>query len=369
MPKYQATQEHESIELSSRFSIFSIIHRGTTLSAITRPSIQDVARQAGVSVGTVSNVLNSPDRVRAETIQKVNLAISNLGFIRNDAARQLKAGKSKTIGLVVLDSTNPFFGELARGAEDHAIEKGFSLILGSSGNDESRESKYLSLFEEQRMAGVLLSPAGQLSGVVSDLQKKGIKTVLVDRMADTNLFCSVGVDDIAGGRTAVNHLINLGRKKIAFVGGPLSIRQVAERLTGAREAAIAFPGVTIEVFESAAMNVLAGRAVGQQIVALEPSQRPDAIFAANDLLAVGILQALVFQSQTRVPEDIAIIGYDDIDFAEATIVPLSSIRQPAAAIGSTAIDLLIQEIENPGEHKHRQVTFQPELVTRASSGK
>jgi LacI family transcriptional regulator len=337
------------------------------MSAASRPSIQDVSRLAGVAVGTVSNVLNNPDRVRPETIEKVNKAIAQLGFIRNDAARQLKAGKSTTIGLVVLDSSNPFFGALARGAEDFAMENGLSLILGNSGNNEEREGKYLSLFEEQRMAGVLLSPAGSTAGTVSDLRSKGLKTVLVDRMADTDFCCSVGVDDISGGRTAVSHLINRGRKRLAFVGGPLTINQVADRLTGSKEAVASFPGTTLRVFESSDMTVLAGRAVGEEILKLSSEVRPDAIFAANDLLALGILQALAFKSQVRVPEDIAIIGYDDIDFAEAAIVPLSSIRQPASAIGSTAVQLLVDEIENPESHVHRQVMFQPELVTRAST--
>ena len=337
------------------------------MSAANRPSIQDVSRLAGVAVGTVSNVLNNPDRVRPETIDKVNKAIAQLGFIRNDAARQLKAGKSTTIGLVVLDSSNPFFGALARGAEDFAMENGLSLILGNSGNDEEREGKYLSLFEEQRMAGVLLSPAGSTAGTVADLRNKGLKTVLVDRMADTDFCCSVAVDDVAGGRTAASHLINLGRKRLAFVGGPLTINQVSDRLTGAKEAVSAFPGASLKIFESKGMTVLAGRAIGEQLMSLDPELRPDAIFAANDLLAVGILQALVFKSKVRVPEDIAIIGYDDIDFAEAAIVPLSSIRQPATAIGSTAVQPLVDEIENPEVHVHRQVMYQPELVIRSST--
>ncbi|MEY4042998.1 MAG: hypothetical protein RL529_565 [Actinomycetota bacterium] len=337
------------------------------MSSNTRPSIQDVARLAGVAVGTVSNVLNNPERVRAETTEKVSRAIAQLGFIRNDAARQLKAGKSQTIGLVVLDSTNPFFGELARGAEDQAMKEGLALILGNSGNDEQREAKYLSLFEEQRMSGVLLSPSGMTASVVSGIRNRGLKTVLVDRMAEIDLCCSVGVDDVAGGRTAVSHLLNQGRKKIAFVGGTVATKQVADRLAGAKEAIAGVPGTQIKVFASSDMNVLAGRSIGEQILALAPEEKPDAIFAANDLLAVGILQALVFRAEVRVPEDIAIIGYDDIDFAEAAIVPLSSIRQPAATIGATAVELLLDEIENPETHVHRRVMYQPELVIRASS--
>ena len=217
------------------------------------------------------------------------------------------------------------------------------------------------------MAGVLVSPAGSGTGLVSNLRNKGFKTVLVDRMADEDLCCSVGVDDIGGGRTAVSHLLDQGRKRIAFVGGPLGIKQVQDRLTGAKEAISGVPGASLRVLESTAMNVLAGRAIGEQILAQAKESRPDAIFAANDLLAVGILQAIAFGAQIKVPEEVAIIGYDDIDFAASAIVPLSSIRQPASAIGSTAVELLIDEIENAGGHVHRQVTFQPELVVRAST--
>ena len=337
------------------------------MSDLKRPSIQDVSRLAGVSVGTVSNALNKPERVREATLAKVNAAIDRLGFIRNDAARQLKAGRSSTIGLVVIDPSNPFFGALARGAEDFAVSKGYSLVMGNSANDQDREDAYLRLFEEQRVAGVLVSPVGSNSDSVSKLINKGMKTILVDRSSEDQATCSVGVDDVAGGRIAAEHLIEVGRKKLAFVGGPLIIKQVSDRLLGAKQVVAANPGITIETFESSAMTVLAGREVGARIVALSPAVRPDAIFAANDLLAVGILQALVFQAQVKVPQEIAIIGYDDIDFAEAAIVPLSSIRQPAAALGSTAVELLVDEIERPDSHVHRQVSYQPKLVIRAST--
>ena len=332
-----------------------------------RTSIQDVARLAGVAVGTVSNVLNQPEKVRPQTIERVNKAIIQLGFIRNDAARLLKAGTSRSIGLVVLDSSNPFFGQLTRGAEDAADENGYALISSSSSNDEVREKRYINLFEEQRMAGVLVSPAGNATGLVSQLKTKGFKTVLVDRMEDPELCCSVGLDDVAGGRIAVEHLLGLGRKRIAFVSGPSKIRQVSDRLSGAREAVAQSPSSVLEVFEGEAQTVLTGRKLGEQILALAKKDRPDAIFAANDLLAVGVLQAFVFGNQVSVPEEIAIIGYDDIDFASAAVVPLSSVRQNANLIGSSAVALLLDEIKEGEQHIHRQISFKPELVIRAST--
>jgi LacI family transcriptional regulator len=167
---------------------------------------------------------------------------------------------------------------------------------------------------------------------------------------------------------AVEHLLAQGKTKIAFVGGPLDFQQVADRLAGATDAVkVSGSKATIKHIKTKALSVLAGRQVGEAIAGSPKSQWPDAIFAANDLLAVGLLQAFMFGAQVSVPADIAVIGYDDIAFAEAAIVPLSSIRQPAALLGATAVEMLVDEISNPSTHKHRQITFQPELVVRGST--
>ena len=328
-------------------------------------SIRDVAERAGVSVGTVSNVLNRPDRVSENVVERVHTAIRDLGYVRNDAARQLRAGRSSSIGLVVLDVRNPFFTDIARGAEDEAAEHGVSVLLGDSDEKPEREAAYLDLFEEQRVRGVLVSPLGDIGQRLERLRAHGTPVVLVDRHADGALS-SVSVDDVAGGRTATAHLLDLGRRRVAFVGGPLAIRQVADRLAGAREAVAAVPGARIEALEGTALSVLEGRRMGEEIVARPPADRPDAIFAANDLLAVGLLQALVMRGAMRVPQDVAIVGFDDIDFASATVVALSSIRQPSRLIGQTALRILLEEADDP-ELAPRQVVFQPELVIRESS--
>jgi LacI family transcriptional regulator len=335
----------------------------------TQPSIQDVAKLAGVSLGTVSNVLNYPDRVREQTVRKVTRAIDQLGFVRNDAARQLKAGKSKALGMIVLDSSNPFFGEMARGAEGAAAEEGYQLFLGNSSHELAREANYLNMFREHRLSGALLSPIDQATELINTSRQMGTQVVLVDRMEDASLCCSVSVDDVAGGRLAAQHLIDLGRKKLAFVGGPLDIRQVADRLQGARESVRASKSkASIKAYRAKAQDVLSGREVGMSILRENKENRPDAVFAANDLLAVGLLQAFALKSSVSVPDEIAIVGYDDIDFAQSAVVPLTSIKQPAALLGSTALEMLVDEIENPTTHKHRQITFQPELVTRESTG-
>lgn len=330
-------------------------------------SVKDVAAAASVSVGTVSNVLNRPEKVAPATVERVMRAIDELGFVRNDAARQLRAGRSRSIGLVVLDVGNPFFADVARGAEARAAQEGMAILLGSSDESQEREALYVDLFREQRVNGLLITPAAEQLAPLARLQDAGIPVVLVDREVRDEPFCSVAVDDVEGGRLAAAHLLSLGRRRIAYVCGPTTIRQVADRLEGARRAVDGVVGAQLEVIEVGALTVLQGRAAGDEIAARTPSERPDAVFGANDLLAVGVLQALALRRDVRVPEEIALIGYDDIDFAASTVVPLSSIRQPARLIGSTAVDLLLRELDETEESYERSVRFEPELVVRQST--
>nr|WP_228513882.1 LacI family DNA-binding transcriptional regulator [Frondihabitans sp. VKM Ac-2883] len=331
--------------------------------AVTSVNVRDVAALAGVSVGTVSNVLNRPEKVADATVERVQRAIAQLGFIRNDAARQLRAGHSNAIGLVILDVTNPFFTDVARGAQQHAATFGKSVILGSSDQQAALERSYLDLFEEQRVLGVLLSPVGPVTERLERLRSRGIPAVLVDRISPDSSSSSVSVDDIEGGTLAVSHLIDQGRTRIAFVGGPFGIRQVSDRASGAARAAAA-RGATLEVLTTDALSIDEGRRVAGVLLARTPATRPDAVFAANDLIAIGLLQTLFADQRVSVPGDISIIGYDDIGFAASAVVPLSSIRQPSELIGRTAIDLVLEEVAGGAP---RAVVFQPELVVRAST--
>lgn len=327
--------------------------------------VKDVAAAAGVSVGTVSNVLNRPDRVSERTVERVQTAIRELGFVRNDAARQLRAGRSRSIGLVVPDIGNPFFAEVARGAEDRAAEAGMTVLLGNSDENDTRQEAHLELFQEQRVNGMLLIPASDALSSLRRFADAGMPLVLVDHEVEDGSVPSVSVDDVEGGRLAVAHLLDAGRRRIAYVSGPRSVRQVADRLRGAEAAVAKVPGATLEVVEQASLTVLQGRDAGERLAARAAEDRPDAVFAANDLLAVGLLQAFAYGGDVRVPDDIALVGYDDIDFASATVVPLSSVRQPARLLGRTGVELLLHKLEGTGHG--RRVRFQPELVVRDSS--
>ena len=330
-------------------------------------SVKEVAAEAGVSVGTVSNVLNRPQVVSEHTVSKVTAAIEKLGFVRNDAARQLRAGRSRSFGLVVLDARNPFFMDVTQGAQHRALDNGYTVLMGASDNSLSTEQQLLDLFEEQRVAGVLISPLHSDLSRLWRIREAGTPVVLVDRGSGDRSFSSVSVDDVEGGRIAVRHLLDIGRKRITFVGGPQSIEQVQHRLTGAQSVLAQAPDAVLEHMPTKNLTVLEGRAAGERILAMDPAQRPDGIFAANDLLALGILQALVMSGELSVPEDIALVGYDNIDFAESAVIPITTVRQPAEEIGRTAVDVLLREAEAGDQAVREQFVFTPKLVIRAST--
>jgi len=332
----------------------------------TTTSIKEVARRAGVSIGTVSNVLNRPDLVASATRKRVLEAISELGYVRNDSARQLRAGQSRQIALVVLDVTNPFFTDVVRGAEAAAEERGVLVVVCNSGEDAGRERRHLELLEEQRVRGVLITPVDDAQGSrLSQLMARGTPVVFVDRGAGVHSGCSVAVDDVRGGRLAGDHLVERGHRRVAFVGGPVSIQQVADRRAGFTAAAF---GTEMSIVDTPNLTVASGRAAGGRLADLSPAERPTAVFCANDLLALGVLQEMTLRG-IRVPSDIAIVGYDDIEFAAAAAVPLSSVRQPREHLGRTATEMLLEEIEDGDRHEHRHVVFQPDLVVRESSAR
>ncbi len=331
-------------------------------------SIKEVAAHAGVSVATVSNVLNRPDIVAKPTRSRVHAAIKALGFVRNESARQLRAGRSRTIGLVVLDVANPFFTDVARGVEDEASKSGLAVILCNSDDQQQKETRYLELLEEHRVQGILITPVAGADERLARLQRRGTPVVLVDSRSPSRGQCSVSVDDVLGGDLAVSHLLAAGHERIAYVAGQISIRQVADRHEGALRALRRSGGTagSLRVIETDALNVSAGQRAGVTIARLPARSRPTAAFCANDLIALGLLQEMT-RRRIQVPEDIAIVGYDDIEFAAAAAVPLSSVRQPRQQLGHSAAQLLLEEAVGDPAHKHRQVIFEPEFVARQSS--
>ncbi|HLI06481.1 MAG TPA: substrate-binding domain-containing protein [Ktedonobacteraceae bacterium] len=330
-------------------------------------SIREVARRAGVSLGTVSNVLNRPEIVAEETRQRVLQAIEEIGFVRNGSARQLRAGRSQHIGLVVLDVANPFFTEVARGVEDLANERGYVVILCNSDDSTEKESHYLHVLTEQRTQGVLITPVQSDASYLQQLRQRGTAVVLLDRPSRSKDLCSVSVDDVRGGELAAAHLLQQGHTCIGFVHGPLTIRQCTDRRRGVLKAVKAGgldPDRAIIDITTRAQNAREGEESVEKL--LSAHSRPTAVFCANDLLALGVMRGLIKRGFS-IPGDMALVGYDDVEFASVLATPLTSIRQPKYELGRAATELLLDEADNPITHKHQHIVYQPELIVRASS--
>lgn len=328
--------------------------------------IKDVAAAAGVSLGTVSNVLNRPEVVSEAMRTKVQAAIDELGFVRNGSASRLRLNQSKLIGLVVLDIGNPYFAEVVRGAEEVAEGLGYTVMLCNSDGIAQREQRHVGFLEEQRVAGLLITPTSPAFAKdrLDGLRARGVDVVLVDEPATKDDRCSVAVDDVAGGELAGQHLLDGKRRSVVYLTGPSTIRQAADREAGLRKAIDQHPDaadIKLNVVRVATMNGRTGYGATAEIL----SHDPDAVFGANDLLALGVMRGLL-EAGIRVPEDIALVGYDDIEFASIAAVPLTSIRQPALQIGRSSARLLLEECTTD-DHAHQQVTFRPELIVRETS--
>lgn len=329
-----------------------------------KPAIKDVARLAGVAVGTVSNVLNGRDTVRPQTRARVQEVIDRLHYVPNPTARRLRKGEITTIGAVVLDLANPFFTEIARGIEDRSAQDGFTVMLASSDEDLERELRYLDLLMQQGVHGLLVTPSGPELGHLREIRDRGTPVVLLDQASLE--FPSVGVDDVAGGALAAAHLLDAGRRRIAMLNGPRSVRQCRDRYAGVERAILTreldLEDTLVEVTMQAPLTPESGEAATHAL--LDEREDVDAIVCLNDVVALGVLRALG-ERGVAVPEDVAVIGYDDVMFSAMLGTPLTSVRQPKRALGWTAADILLRGDDDTTTPRH--VEFTPELVVRASS--
>jgi LacI family transcriptional regulator len=326
-------------------------------------SLRDVAKSAKVSVGTVSNVLNRPEIVAPATLARVRETINELGFVPNGFARQLRSGNSRTLGLVVPDVSNPFFTEVARGVEDAASKRDYAVFLCNSDESTVKEDRYINVLIEQQVRGVLITPADTKADRLETMRDRGIAVTLLDREIKGQKQCSVSVDDVNGGQIAIEYLASLGHKNIAWVCGPESIPQVGDRGAGVAKAA-KVASVKIQTIRVSLMNTIQGEEAARQIIDLPI--KPTAIFCANDLLALGVMRVLSAQ-KIKVPDQMSVLGYDNIEFASSAGIPLSSIAQPSYQMGITAANLLLDECESDADHQHQQIRFQPQLVERSST--
>ena len=328
---------------------------------MARATIRDVARLAGVSDGTVSNTLNRPHLVNPETRARVQQAMETAGYVPNAAARALRVGRTRTIGLVVLDFGNPFFAEVAAGAERAATEAGADLALFNTGiGRHERERRLLQRLAERRLDGLIITPHDVHDPLLAVIEERGTPVVVLAREVPDRRRSAVRSDDLLGGELAARHLLDQGHRRLAFAGW-----RHDERYQGAR-AVTAAAGATLTWMGTDSDGIADGIAVGERLAALGGDDRPTAVFCANDLIATGLIQA-VTQHGRHIPRDLAVAGFDDTELASAAAaVELTSVRQPAADLGAAAVRVVLDEMGDPGRAP-QDIVFRPELVIREST--
>jgi LacI family transcriptional regulator len=330
-------------------------------------SLPTVAQQAGVSLGTASNVLNRPHLVSDATRERVLRVMEELDYVPNVGARQLRQGRSHLIGVLVLDIANPFWGEVVRGAEAVAVEAGHVPIVCNAGESTLKEDFALRALAEHRVDGLLIAPVARDEERLERLQQAGMQVVLLDCHSSRPSLRSVAVNDVLGGELAAGHLIELGHTRIAFVNGSTSLPWAADRRTGvlrAFEAAGLDPASSLVDVEAKTLTGPAGEAAVESILAADPL--PTAIFCANDLLALGVLRELD-RRRLRVPDDLSLVGYDDVHFASLLQPPLSTIQQLPYELGKIAAEMMLSASGTGRAAMPHDVTFEPSLIVREST--
>jgi LacI family transcriptional regulator len=333
---------------------------------VRRAGIRQVAAAAGVSMSTVSNVLNRPQVVAAATRRRVEAAMARIGYVRNGAARQLRGVPSRVVGCVLLDTANVYFAALARGVEDRLAEAGCVLVQCSTDVQAEREARFLRLLQEQDVRGILISPVGTGLEHLTEVRRQGTPVVLLDHPRGASRLCAVTVDHVAGGELAARHLIGLGHRRLAYVRTVKTVRSMADRAAGIRRALVA---AGLDPAESLAeIQVSSGptKAVATEAAAglLGREPRPTGVLCSNDVTALGVLRGLR-RHGIGVPDEMSVVGYDDVDFAAELSPGLTTVRQPTYRLGHAAAGLLLSE-RLPG-HTHRELLFPPELVVRGST--
>lgn len=331
------------------------------------PSMSDVARVAGVALGTVSNVLNHPAKVSPATLAKVQGAIAELGFVRNSNAQQLAAGRSNSIGLVVIDISNSLFVDIARGAQRFAAELGMNVLVANSDNRADQQRADLDFFDEARVSGILLAPMEDASGDVARIRSHGRPTVVLNYDSGKGDCCQVLVDNEQVGYLAARHLIDIGRTRLAFVGGRDYLQPVALRRRGVSRAVAEEGGrVSLQEVPTENLDPPGGLRAGEGLADEVRAGRLDGVIAVTDLLGMAIIQ--VFNAQNiGVPHDVAVMGCDHNSAAWGGMIPLTSVQMQGLDMGREAVRLLTAEIEDGPSHVHVTTLLQPELVIREST--
>jgi LacI family transcriptional regulator len=327
-------------------------------------TMSDVARTAGVSVATVSRVLsNAGAGVSPELRERVAAAVTELDYHPNHLPRNMRARTSRTIGLVISDIDNPFFTAIARGAEDVAQRRGYTMVLSNTDEDAEREEIALQTMAAERAAGVIVSSTGQHSDGVRRLISTGIPVVALDRRIVGAHVDTVVVDNETAAYEAVSHLASLGHRRVAMVGGPGKVSAIVEREAG-YDRAVRDHGLEPGLLRHGDLREAGGRRTTLELLGEHP--RPTAIFSVNNMSTIGVLHALR-ERGLRAPDDVSVIGFDDIPTGDLLDPPLSVVRQPTYQLGARAAELLLRRVAERGAPV-QEVVLAASLVLRPSTG-
>jgi LacI family transcriptional regulator len=328
-------------------------------------NIQDVAKLAGVSIATVSRVLNGTARVNSDVKARVDAAIQELRYQPSPAARSLRVNRSRMIGLLVSDIQNPFFIRLIQGVEDEAQRKGYSLILCNSDENPQKEQHYLDVLCAERVAGVIIVPTREQQRALKQFQEHEIPVVAVDRRVKDSSIDAVLIDNIRGAHEAVAHLIANGYRRIGAITGPMTVTTGWERIVGYRqalhEAGIAHDPV---LEQSGPFRVESGRQLAKELLDLEDPI--DALFVGSNLLTIGAIDSITTRN-LRIPTDLAIVGYDELPWTSTGSISLTTVTQPVYELGSTAALRLFQRLQNPTQQARQEIILTPTLSISGSS--
>jgi LacI family transcriptional regulator len=313
-------------------------------------TMKHIARHAGVSIGTVSHVINGSAKVGEDLRLRVLGAIHSLGYQRSELARGLRRNQTSIVGMIVPDITNPFFTAVVRGAEDIAYQNSYRLMLCNTDNDSVKEVAYWQELRKYRPAGLILIPSvdSQLERVQDD---RGLPVVCLDRLPAGWQSDSITADNVNGALAATNHLLRLGHRMIGIITGNLRLANAAARLEGFR-AAMRKAKIQIEpgYIQEGRFDRLSGDERMRVLLQLQP--RPTAIFASNDMTALGALEALR-EAGLRCPEDISLVGFDDLEFSKFVLPALTTVSQPGYQMGAKGATLLIKRLQgavDPPQH-------------------
>ncbi|WNQ10309.1 LacI family DNA-binding transcriptional regulator [Paenibacillus aurantius] len=331
-----------------------------------KATIYDVAKEAGVSIATVSNAINGKGKVSRKRREQILEIMERLQYQPSVIASALMGKQTYTVGMLIPDISNPFFAEIARAVEDRAHQEGYSVIICSTDNRDERVERYLTLLQQKSVDGIIIGTGIEDLDILRRLQANGVPLAMIAREAPALSVDTVVTDDETGGRLAAEHLVSLGHRRLAVLAESRKVSSSRERIRGFREG-LSAAGIALEE-ESIAVceyKVEDGKRRALELLALPPEERPTGIFCCNDLLAIGALQAAK-EKGIPVPEGLSIVGFDDTILASVTDPPLTTVAQPMEEMGRLAFDRLAACLQRRDSERQR-VVLKPELKARRST--